>query len=162
MVRSRYPIALVLAFVLGLAVAGFGQAGFQPAWQAEAAAPVGAPVGAYAAEVVRVIDGDTVEARVRVWLGQEITTRVRLAGVDAPELRRPACAGERAEAEAAREALAGLVERRPVLLSHIRPDKYFGRVVARMATAAGDVSDRLIADGHGQTYSGRGRRSWCG
>lgn len=38
-------------------------------------------------EVVRVIDGDTLEARVHLWPGLEMMTRVRLRGIDAPELK---------------------------------------------------------------------------
>jgi hypothetical protein len=36
------------------------------------------PQAVYSAEVLRVIDGDTFEARVRIWSGFEINTRVRL------------------------------------------------------------------------------------
>jgi endonuclease YncB( thermonuclease family) len=43
--------------------------------------------GPFQAELVRVIDGDTFEARVRIWFGQEITTLVRIRGIDAPELK---------------------------------------------------------------------------
>jgi endonuclease YncB( thermonuclease family) len=43
--------------------------------------------GPYDAVVTRVIDGDTFEARVHIWLlRQEVTTLVRIAGIDAPEL----------------------------------------------------------------------------
>ncbi len=38
-------------------------------------------------QVVRVVDGDTFDARVSVWPGIEISTRVRLRGIDAPEMR---------------------------------------------------------------------------
>jgi hypothetical protein len=38
------------------------------------------------AELLRVIDGDTIEVRARIWLGLDLTTRVRLSGIDAPEL----------------------------------------------------------------------------
>ncbi len=44
-------------------------------------------VGPLPAEVISVIDGDTLEVRVHIWLGQDISTRVRLAGIDAPELK---------------------------------------------------------------------------
>jgi hypothetical protein len=44
------------------------------------------PQATYSAEVLRVIDGDTFEARVRIWSGFEINTRVRLRAIDAPEL----------------------------------------------------------------------------
>ena len=36
--------------------------------------------GPFPAEVLGVIDGDTFEARVTIWLGHEVTTRVRLLG----------------------------------------------------------------------------------
>jgi hypothetical protein len=42
--------------------------------------------GPIPAELVRVIDGDTIEVRARIWLDLDLTTRVRLAGIDAPEL----------------------------------------------------------------------------
>ena len=74
--------------------------------------------GPVAADVVRVIDGDTLDVLARVWLGQTVQVRVRLDGVDAPELR-GRCAGERAQAEEVRawlvRQLAGhSLARRPV------------------------------------------------
>ncbi|HAP10121.1 MAG TPA: nuclease, partial [Afipia sp.] len=47
----------------------------------------------HSVEVVRVVDGDTFEARVHLWPGLEMTTRVRLRGIDAPEMK-GACAEE--------------------------------------------------------------------
>src|SRR5580704_358549 len=41
----------------------------------------------YSAEVLRVLDGDTFEARVETGLGRATTTRVRLRGIDAAEMR---------------------------------------------------------------------------
>jgi len=56
------------------------------------------------AEVLRVIDGDTFEARVRIWHGMDVTTRGRLRGIEAPELH-ARCAEERGRAVAERKAL---------------------------------------------------------
>ena len=56
---------------------------------------------AYPADVIRIIDGDTFEARVRVWSGLNVDTKVRLRNVDAPELH-ARCADELAKAQAAR------------------------------------------------------------
>jgi hypothetical protein len=39
-----------------------------------------AAVGAHPAEVLRVLDGDTFEARVRVWPGLEVTTKIQQGG----------------------------------------------------------------------------------
>ena len=118
--------------------------------------------GPVEAEVVRVVDGDTLVARARIWLGQTVETHVRLAGVDAPELRGK-CAAEKARALAAREALARLVGAGPVLLADIESDKYGGRVLARIATGAGDdVAAALVAGGYVRAYGGGARSGWCG
>ena len=63
---------------------------------------------AYPAEVVRVIDGDTFEARVRVWPGLDVNTKVRLRNIDAPELH-ARCADELGKAQAARAALEAML-----------------------------------------------------
>ena len=99
---------------------------------AAAAEPLPGPVSA---EVVRVIDGDTIEVRVRVWLGQFVETRVRLADIDAPELR-GACAGETALAQRALAHLADLLATGAVTLRDIRYGTFAGRVVARVETSA--------------------------
>jgi endonuclease YncB( thermonuclease family) len=74
--------------------------------------------GTHPAEVLRVIDGDTFEARVRVWPGLDITTKIRLRGIDAPELKAH-CPGERAMAEAARDALRDMLAEGTVGISAI-------------------------------------------
>ena len=54
--------------------------------------------------MIRIIDGDTFEARVRVWPGLDVDTKVRLRGIDAAELH-ARCASELDQAQAARAAL---------------------------------------------------------
>ncbi len=112
-------------------------------------------------EVLRTIDGDTFEARVHLSPGQEPTTRVRLRGVDAPELK-GACPQETRMAEASSAALRGLLGEGGVTIYHISPDKYNGRVVADVATRRTDnVSAALLAAGHARSYGGGHRSSWC-
>lgn len=109
--------------------------------------------------MLRVIDGDTVEARVHVWMGQEVVTRFRLNSIDAPELT-GACAAERDLAECARLRLAALAGGQDVTLVDIRPDKYFGRVAGRLLMAGGkDAGNRLMAEGLART--GTRRFNWC-
>ena len=43
--------------------------------------------GPVMAQVLRVIDGDTIAVRAQIWIGQSVETRVRIVGVDTPELR---------------------------------------------------------------------------
>ena len=116
--------------------------------------------GPIEAEVVRVIDGDTITVRARIWIGQELTTNVRLSGVNAPELS-GTCAEERALAEAARRFLADRVEGRPVTLRKIALDKFGGRVVAEVEDGAGDLAAALLAARLAVPYDGGRRGSWC-
>jgi len=101
--------------------------------------------GPYPAEIVRVIDGDTVEARVRVWLGLDQTIHVRIRDIDAPELK-----GACPEAAAAsKEALAGLLGSGPITLTNIKHDKYGGRVDGSLILADGrDVGAEMLHLGH--------------
>jgi endonuclease YncB( thermonuclease family) len=117
--------------------------------------------GTHPAEVLRVIDGDTFEARVHLWPGLDITTKVRLRGIDAPELK-ARCPAERAMAEAARDALRDMLAEGAVGVSLVTPDKYGGRVVADAATrSTASVSAELRAKGLARSYGGGHRRGWC-
>src|SRR5882762_7624479 len=60
--------------------------------------------GPVTATVDRVVDGDTIDVTARIWLGQTLAVRVRIDGVDAPEMR-ARCPEERAMALAARDYL---------------------------------------------------------
>ncbi len=121
--------------------------------------------GPFAAAVLRVVDGDTLEARVRIWFGQEIATLVRLRGIDAPEMR-ARCDAEAQGARAARDALAALIGARPVTLSDVGLDKYGGRVLAVVRVSAPgeapiDLGQSLLAAGLARPYGGGRREPWC-
>jgi endonuclease YncB( thermonuclease family) len=112
-------------------------------------------------DVIRTIDGDTFEARVHLAPGQDVMTRVRLRGIDAPELK-AACAEELRMAEAATSALRDLLRQGEIAIYNIGPDKYQGRVVADVATKrTGNVSAALIGAGHVRSYNGGHRNGWC-
>ena len=114
----------------------------------------------HAADVIRTIDGDTFEARVHL-PGQEVMTRVRLRGIDAPELK-AACPEELRMAEAATGALRDLLRQGEVAIYNIGPDKYQGRVVADVATRqTANVSAALLNAGYVRSYIGGHRGSWC-
>jgi endonuclease YncB( thermonuclease family) len=103
----------------------------------------------------------TFEARVHLEGGLEMTTRVRLRGIDAPELK-ASCPRELQMAEAAGNALRGLLDEGEVTIYNIGPDKYNGRVVADAATRRTDnVSAALLASGHVRSYGGGHRSGWC-
>jgi endonuclease YncB( thermonuclease family) len=120
------------------------------------------PAIVYPAEVLRVIDGDTFKARVRVWPGLDVDTKVRLRGVDAAELH-ARCADELAKAQAARAALETILADGGVAISRVGVDKYGGRVDATVSThSTADVSAALLNGGFARAYDGARRGSWCG
>lgn len=117
--------------------------------------------GPIQASVVEVIDGDTVIVRARVWLGQDVEVRVRLSGIDAPELR-ARCPEERRLALAARAYLSDRLVTGPVALTDIHYGKYAGRVIARLVDKDGaDIGQALIENGLARPYRGGRRGKWC-
>lgn len=116
----------------------------------------------YPADLIRVLDGDTFEARVRIWLDLDITTRIRLRGIDAPECK-ARCAEEQSRAETATLALIALLQEGGISIRTVGRDKYGGRVLANAATAlTPDVSAALLAAGVVRPCAGGRRRGWCG
>lgn len=57
--------------------------------------------GPIPAEVIKIVDGDTVKVRAHIWVDQTVEISVRLRGIDAPELYRPKCAAEKTLARTA-------------------------------------------------------------
>ena len=123
--------------------------------------------GPVQARVVGVIDGDTLAVRALIWPGQEVETRVRLKGIDAPELR-GRCERERTLARAARLFIAGRGgagsggSEFSVRLRDVQWDKYGGRVIAHVEGADGtDLGQALVGAGLARPYHGAARRGWC-
>ena len=105
--------------------------------------------------------GDTFEARVHVWPGIDITTKVRLRGIDAAEMK-ARCPDERRKAEAARDALAAMLNDGDVMVARVGPDKYGGRMLADAATSTvPDIGAAMLASGLARPYNGGKRQSWC-
>ena len=148
-----------MAFRSPLLRSAVGLAAFLAAWAAgHAGENLPGPV---AASLIRVVDGDTLEVKVRIWLGQELVTSVRIRGIDAPELH-GRCRRETILAAAATDRLADLTGE-TLTLTAVGEDKYFGRVVADVTNQAGDDLGRLmLASGLARPYDGGQRGDWCG
>src|SRR5690606_14062943 len=112
-------------------------------------------------QIVRIVDGDTFDARVNVWPGIDISTRIRLRGIDAPEMK-ARCKDEQARAQAARDALARMLAEGAVGIFGVTLDKYGGRVLAGASTRqTTDVSAALLQAGLVRPYAGGRREHWC-
>lgn len=117
--------------------------------------------GPVAADIVKVRDGDTIEVEAHIWPGQVAEVAVRLRGIDAPELKAK-CEREKRAALAARDRLTSLAGTDGVQLLDVSGDKYFGRVLARVAAGdEPDLAQRLLAEGLVAPYDGGRRRDWC-
>lgn len=113
----------------------------------------------WGAEVRRVVDADTLDLLVDTPLFGTVI-RVRLAGVQAPEMH----AADPAIRERAKAAKAWVEAALPVggavLVHSARPDKYgrrLARVVYRRDGVQADLSSELVAAGHARPYDGVGR-----
>ncbi|MEM9733150.1 MAG: thermonuclease family protein [Pseudomonadota bacterium] len=112
------------------------------------------------AQVVRVRDGDSIDVIAHVWPGTQMRVSVRLAGIDAPELR-ARCEAEKRLAVAARDRLSDLVRSGPVHLKQVRGGKYFGRILARVSAGGTDVQKIMLNENLARPYGGRQRKGWC-
>lgn len=152
----RWAMAIVVVVAVALIVVGTmgivlglvgrvssGAGGLVP----DGPAPSGSAAAGDLVPVVSVPDGDTIVVQVG-----EGTERVRVIGIDTPELG----PGECHAAEAAREARA-LVQGKSVLLraDSTQDDRdRFGRLLRHVALADGrGMAEVLIAGGHGREYT---------
>lgn len=106
------------------------------------------------ANVLRAIDGDTLEVVVDIGWNVAIRAVVRLAGIDCPERGTP-------EGTAATAFAIDWVASNGssiTLVSYSTKDRY-GRHLADLISEDGrDLRDDLIAAGHGKAWNGRGQR----
>ena len=167
--RPAFLLAAV-AFALGLGVGATHRSGDARA----AAEPTPAPAHARAirhapgaAWRIRprccgCIDGDTFEARVNLWPGLDVTTRVRLRGIDAPEMK-ARCDEERIKAEAARDALRAILDQGEVgiIARHARQVRRPCRR-RRVDRARRRMSRRRCSrPATARRYAGGHRDGWC-
>jgi len=93
-------------------------------------------------EAPRAVDGDNIRCA-------NITESIRLLGIDAPEMgkcrKRAGCAP--GSGPAAKQALAELLRRGPVVVAPEGKDRY-GRVLARVSIGTIDLSCEMLAAGH--------------
>ncbi|MBS9720142.1 thermonuclease family protein [Tianweitania sp. BSSL-BM11] len=103
-----------------------------------------------------ITDGDTIR------IGRE---RIRIANIDAPELRKPQCDAERRLAAVAKARLAKLLASGKITLHRGDPqdgrlkDRH-GRTLATITVDGRDVGDILVEEGLARPWSGR-REPWC-
>jgi len=135
--------------------------------------------GPFPADIITVIDGDTIYARIFIWLDLFVHVKVRLQGVDTPELNGK-CVQERELAQQAKAfaetwlAESHAAPARPsdkrkasdkapdnaIVLINVQYGKYAGRVVADIQNRQGEsLSAALIEAGLARPYGTPAK--WC-
>lgn len=116
--------------------------------------------GTYQADVVRVIDGDTIKMTVYSWPNTQHTINVRLVGVNTPEYRGGSPC-EKAAAKRATEFVKSFIHNRKITLTDVQNGKYAGRVLGKVKVNGLDLGEALINAGHAKEYHGGKRGAWC-
>jgi micrococcal nuclease len=108
----------------------------------------------YRAKMVKIIDGDTLDALVDLGFDVQIRRRIRLKGINAPESRTKDLAEKKLGLAAKRrlEELLGPSEGVFVLISH-GLGKY-GRCLGEIFVEEGEesINQQLINEGHAREY----------
>ena len=108
----------------------------------------------YNAEVLRIVDGDTLDARIDLGFDVHVNKRIRLMGIDTWESRTRDKA-EKVKGLAAKARLKELLKQdkdKFKLISH--GTGKFGRVLGDIEISVGNVCDILIEEGHAYSYFG--------
>ena len=108
----------------------------------------------YNAEVLRVVDGDTLDARIDLGFDVHVKKRIRLHGIDTWESR-TRDAEEKKKGIAAKSRLVELLQADQGKFKLISYGVgKFGRVLGDIEISAGNVCDILVEEGHGYSYFG--------
>ncbi len=120
----------------------------------------------YTADVLKVLDGDTIEVSIRLGLGVCYQTPLRMLGINAPEIHSTNPA-EKTAGERARDFLAAKIVGKTVVLKTAKPDPKdkYGRYLATVftvdrTTLGENVNDAMVAAGHAKAYDGGKRVPW--
>jgi len=113
------------------------------------------PEYTYRAKVIRVVDGDTIDAVVELGFHVSATLRFRILGVDAAE-RNAKTAEERASAQKAVEFVSERLLAKSVIVQTTKADS-FGRWLASVFHANGngvwvDIAAEMLAEGIAVPY----------
>ncbi len=110
------------------------------------------PLWHYTAQLIRVIDGDTIRASISVGLRTYRTTNLRIAGINAPEVFR-GDDDERERGAAAKAALEAILGDSPLYIETERDTTSFDRYIGHVWVPGNDgtlfnVAEAMIDSGH--------------
>ncbi len=85
----------------------------------------------YIAKMIKVIDGDTMDFEVDLGFKIKHVVRVRLDGIDTPEIYHPSCEAEKIHGrEAAKHVVGNFLGKEGILITHKDKKGKYGRYIA--------------------------------
>lgn len=118
--------------------------------------------GPYSAEVVRIIDGDTIAVKVDLWPGLSKVVNLRLRGVNTPEKRTKRECEKIAATKAYNFTELWLLDAGKITVTNISLGKWAGRAVGDIHNKNWEsLSSALIHSKNGREYNGEKRKPWC-
>tara|TARA_R110002012_G_C11604390_1_gene607601 strand:+ start:380 stop:712 length:333 start_codon:yes stop_codon:yes gene_type:complete len=103
----------------------------------------------YRAKIISVYDGDTVTAQVDLGFGISTKIKVRLKGIDTPELRGPV--EEKVRGIAAREFLKNHVLEKDIVIQTFKDKKgKYGRYIGVLWVNDININNLLVEQGHAE------------
>ena len=115
-------------------------------------------------EIVKIVDGDTVDFRIDLGFDLSIKIRVRLVGINAWESRtrnlKEKKLGLAAKARL-KEICEEAMEKETLKISTTEKGKY-GRYLGVIYANGKSVNDQLVKEGHAHYYSGGKRKAFSG
>jgi micrococcal nuclease len=107
-------------------------------------------------QVLKVVDGDTIDADIDLGFDISLTKRVRLSGVDTPESRTTDLKEKALGLEVKEWLKKNLDGKKNILIKTELPDstEKYGRILGRLYVDDVCLNDRMIAEGYAWEYSG--------
>lgn len=117
---------------------------------------------AYEWEILRVIDGDTLEIKNECF-PKELKLSVRVREIDTPEKgSRAKCDKEAKLAEQASKFTKQFVgKNKKATFRNIKWDKYGGRLLADVEINGKSLAGELVKNNYARSYDGKKKSSWC-
>jgi len=107
-------------------------------------------------QVLRVVDGDTIDVDIDLGFDISLTKRVRLSGVDTPESRTTDLKEKTLGLEVKDWLKKNLDGKKDILIKTELPDstEKYGRILGRLYVDDVCLNDRMIAEGYAWEYDG--------
>lgn len=102
----------------------------------------------FKAKVLRVVDGDTIDALVSLKFSITMKIRFRLTGFDAPETYRPKSKNEAKAGKAATDALKSMIDNENIIIHSNKFGKYRYLATVYLPGDESSVNDKMIELGH--------------